>query len=157
MPRALHDGAFTLTIGGACTARTEDKRRGREIRGRDDFYQFVDGDRGIVDIGQAGLDHFAQIVWRDVGRHADGDTASAIYQKVRETGRQNLRLFTAAVIIWLEIDSVLVEIIQKRVRDLVQARFGVTHGGWWIGVHRPEIPLTIDQRYAHGPVLSHTG
>ena len=157
MPRALHDGAFALTICRACAARAKDKRRGREIWGRDDFDQFVDCDRGIVDIGQAGLDDFAQIVWRDVGSHADGYTASAINQKVRETGRQNLRLFTAAVIIWLEIDSVLVEIIQKRVCDLIQACFGVTHGRWWIGVHRSEIPLTIDQRHTQGPVLSHAG
>ena len=135
MPGTLHDGALALAICRTRAASAEDQRASREIRGWDDVDQFIDRNRRIVDIGQAGLDYFAQIVRRNVGRHADGDTASAIDQKVRETGRENLRLFAAAVIVRLEIDSVLVEIVQKSVCDLVQARFGVTHRCWRIGVH----------------------
>ena len=40
--------------------------------------QLFDGDVGIVDIGDAGVDHLAQIVGRDVGRHADGDAAAPL-------------------------------------------------------------------------------
>ena len=39
---------------------------------------------GIVDQRHAGVDHFAEIVRRDVGRHADGDAAGAVDQKVGE-------------------------------------------------------------------------
>ena len=156
MPRALHDGALAITIGRTCAASAEYERTCWKIGGRDDFDKFVDGDVGIVDIGQACLDYFAQIMRRDVGRHADGNTARAIDQQVRETSGQNLRLFTAAVIIGLEINRVLIKIIQKRVGDLVQPRLGVAHRCWRIGVHRTEVALTIDQRHAHRPILSHT-
>ena len=96
-------------------------------------------------------------MWRDVGGHADGNTASAVHQQVGETCGQNLRFFAAAVIIGLEINSVFVEIIQQRVGDLVQPCFGVPHRCWRIRVHRSKVTLTIDQWHAHRPILRHTG
>src|SRR3546814_10537146 len=87
----------------------------------------VDADAAVVDIGEAGVDHFAQVVRRDVGRHADRDAARAVDEQVGERRRQHLRLALAGVVIGLEIDRILVEIGQQRVRDLGKARFGVAH------------------------------
>ena len=155
MPRALHDRALALAIGRACAAGTQDQRAGGEIGGRDDLDQLINGDRGIVDIGEAGGDNFAQIMRRNVGRHADRNAASAVDQQIGEAGREDLRLFAAAVIVWLEIDGILVEIIEQRIGDLVQPRLGIAHRCGRIRVHRAEIALTIDQRHAQRPVLRH--
>ena len=153
--RPHHDRAAARIIGAARARLAQDQRRCREIGAGDDLDQFVGRDGGIVDIGEAGAQHFAQIVRRDVGRHADRDAARAIDEQVGEARGQHLRLMFRRVIIGLEIDRILVEILQQGARHLCQARFGIAHRRRRIGVHRPEIALAVDQRHAHRPVLGH--
>ena len=64
-----------------------------------DLAQLVDGDLGIVEVRQAGVDHLAEVVRRDVGRHADGDAAGAVDEQVRELRRQHRRLLQAVVVV----------------------------------------------------------
>ena len=54
---------------------------------------------GIVDQRDRRVDHLAEIVRRDVGRHADGDAAGAVDQQVREARRQDHRLLLGAVVV----------------------------------------------------------
>ena len=61
-----------------------------------------------------GVDHFAEIMRRDIGRHADGDAARAIDEEVRKTRRKDDRLAFAAVVVRLEIDGVLVDVFEQR-------------------------------------------
>ena len=79
---AHEDGAAALVIGGADAGAAEDEAAGREVGPGNDLDQLVDADGGIVEIGDAGVDHLAEIVGRDVGRHADGDAAGAVDQQV---------------------------------------------------------------------------
>ena len=81
----------------------------------------------IVEIGAAGVDDLAQIVRRDVGRHADGDALGAVDQQVREAGRQDLRLALGVVVVRLEIDGVLVDVVEQRIGDAGEPRLGVAH------------------------------
>jgi hypothetical protein len=97
-------------IGRADALAAENDAAGRKIRSRNDVDEFVDGERRIFDQRDAGVDDFAEIVRRNVGRHADGDAAGAIDQEVREFGRQNRRLGLGIVVVRLEIDGVLVDI-----------------------------------------------
>ena len=156
MARAHHHRAAPGVIGVACAALAEDQRRGREIWPWNDLHQLVCGDCGIVHRRETGVDHLAQIVWRDVGGHADGDAARAIDQEIGEARREHRRLTAAAVIVIDEVDGILVEIIEQRVRHAGQTRFGIAHRGWRIGVHATEVALTVDQRQAHRPILGHT-
>ncbi len=94
---------------------------------------------------------------RNVGRHADRDTARAIDQQVGEARRKHGRFFTRTIVVLREIDSILVEIVEQRVGDLLQPRFGITHRGGRIGVHAAEVALAVDQRNAHRPALRHSG
>ena len=119
------------------------------------LHQLGDGDRRIVEIGAAGVDDLAEIVRRDVGRHADRDALRAVDQQVREAGRQDLRLALGLVVIGLEVDRVLVEIVEQRVGDAGEPRLGVALGRRRIAVHRAEIALAVDQRQAHREVLRH--
>src|SRR3546814_8222430 len=73
--------------GVADAGAAEDDAAGREVRPRHVLHEAVDGDLGIVDVGAAGVDHLAEIVRRDVGRHADGDAAGAVDQQVRKARR----------------------------------------------------------------------
>ena len=115
----------------------------------------VDGDVRVIDVGAAGVDHLAQIVRRDVGRHADGDAARAVDQKIGESGRQDLGFLDGFVVVRLEIDGSLVDVVEQRMRDLGQARFGVAHGRRAIAVHRAEVALAVDERQAHREILGH--
>ena len=135
----------------------EDDRSGREIGGGDDLDQLLVGDRRIVDIGFAGEDDLAEIVRRDVGRHADRDAAGAVDQQIGEARRKDLRLGPRPVIIGGEIDRVLVEIVEKGHRHLGEPRLGVAHRGGRIRIDRAEIALAVDQGDPHRPVLGHPG
>ena len=50
----------------------------------------------MVDQRDDGVDDLAQVVRRDVGRHADRDAGGAVDQQVREARRQDGRLLLAA-------------------------------------------------------------
>ena len=113
-------------------------------------------ERGIVDQRHAGVDDLAEIVRRDVGRHADGDAAGAVDQKVREFRRQNRRLLLGTVVV--RPGNRRCPCRCRRAAssaDLGQARFGVSIGRRRIAVDRAEIALAVDQRHAHGEILRH--
>ena len=152
---AHHDGAAAGKVGLADAGAAEDDAAGREIRAGNDLVEVLDGQRGIVDQRDAGIDDFAEIVRRDVGRHADGDAAAAIDQQVGKLGRQHARFAERAVVVVLVVDRVLVEIVEQRLRDLGQARFRVSHRGGGIAVDRTEIALPVDQRHPHREGLRH--
>src|SRR3546814_5405997 len=88
--RAAHaQRAAPGVVGVADAGAAEDDAAGREVRPRHVLHEAVDGDLGIVDVGAAGVDHLAEIVRRDVGRHADGDAAGAVDQQVRKARRRS--------------------------------------------------------------------
>ena len=120
-----------------------------------EFHQSFDGNVRIIDIGHATIDHFAQVMGRNVGCHTHRNTASTIDQHIGETGRQNRWFLGRFVIVVAEIDGVFIDVVQQEVRGLCHARFGVTHGGGFIAIHGPKVPLPVDQRQTHGEVLRH--
>ena len=132
-------------IGAADAGLAQDDAAGGEIRARHDGDEVVDADHRIVDQRDAGVDQFAEIVRRNIGRHADGDAAGAVDQQIGETRRQHHRLMFAAVVIGLEVDGVLVDVVDQRQRRPRQPAFGVAHGRRRIAVDRTEIALPVDQ------------
>jgi hypothetical protein len=142
-------------ISGANALLSNDDAAGREVRPRHDGVEVIDRQARIVDQRHAGIDDFAEIVRRDVCRHADRDAACAVDQEVGEARRQNERLLFGAVVIRLEVDGVLVDVFEQRLGRLGHAAFGVAHRRRRIVVDRAEVALTIDQRHAHREVLRH--
>ena len=110
---AHHDRAAAEVIGRADALAAEDDAAGRKIRSRNDVDEVVDDERGIVDQRDASVDDFAEIVRRNIGRHADGDAAGAVDQQVRKFCRQNRRLSLGTVIVRLEVDGVLIDIAEQ--------------------------------------------
>ena len=154
-PPAHHDRAAAGEVGRADAGAAEDDAAGREIGTGHDLHQSLDVDAGIVDHRRRRVDHFAEVMRRDVGRHADGDAAGAVDEKVREARRQNHRLLLRAVVVLAEIDGVLVDVLEQRVRHLGEAHFRVAHGRRRVAVDRAEVPLPVDQRQAEREFLRH--
>ena len=102
---------------------------------------------------QRRIGKFGDIVRRDRCRHADRDALRAIRQQVRDAGRKQARLLGLAVIGRAEIDRILVDAIEQKLRDLGHARFGVAHGGSIIAVDIAEIALPVDKPVAHREFL----
>ena len=120
-----------------------------------ELHQLVERDVGLVHHRQQAVDRLAEIVRRDVGRHADGDAARAVDQQVGEARRQDDRLELLLVVVRLEVDGVLVEVVEQGHRDAVEPRFGVARGRRRIAVDRAEVALAVDERRAHREVLRH--
>ncbi len=92
---------------------------------------------------------------RNVRRHADGDAACPVDQKVRKFCRHNDGLGERAVVVVAEVDRFLVEVIEQRMRRLLQTAFRVTLGRRGVAVDGTEVALAVDQRQAERPVLRH--
>jgi hypothetical protein len=101
------------------------------------------------------VDHFAQIVRRNISRHSNGDARSAINEQVRKCCREDGGFGARFVIIRHEIDRVLFHVGHQRRSQMSHARFGVAHRRWRIALDGPEIPLAIDQAFTHSPRLRH--
>ena len=152
--RAQAKAAAAGLIGRANVLRGFDQNpASRKIRAGDVGVQCRDRRSRIVDQLQQCRAQFAGIVRRDAGRHADRDTRGAVGEQVRKPRRQNDRLVVFAVIGRAEIDSVLVDAVEHRLRHRRQPALGVAHRRGVIAVDITEIPLTVDQRVALREIL----
>ncbi len=138
---AHHDRAAPQAIGRVNAGAAQDHAAGGEIRARHEFHQLFDRKTGVVDQRHRGVDHFAEIVRRDVGRHADGDALRAVDEEIGEARRQHDRLAPAAVVVGLVIDGFLVVVLEQRIGGMREARLGVAHRRGGIAVHRAVIAL----------------
>jgi hypothetical protein len=109
----------------------------------------------VLDQPDAAVDHLAQVVRRDVGRHADGDAGRSIDEQIRKRRGQHRRLFGGLVVVGDEIDGLLVEIRHHVVAERLEPSLGVPHRRRRIAVDRSEVALAVHQRIAHVEVLRH--
>ena len=119
------------------------------------LHQLIERDVGIVDLRANAVDHFDQIVRRNVRRHSNRDSGAAVDEKIWKRRRENGRLGPGLVVVRDEIDRVLVHVDHERGAKMGHARLGVTHGRGWIAFDRSEIALTVHQPLAHRPRLRH--
>ena len=83
---------------------------GGEVRGFDKLHQLRHGRLGAVQQVQAGIDHFPQVVGRNIGGHTHGDTGGAIEQYIGHPSRQNFRLLHGGIEVGLPINSALTQL-----------------------------------------------
>ena len=127
----------------------------REIRPGDVFHQIGDFEVRVIDQGQRAVDDLAQVMRRNVGRHADRNALRAINQQVREPRWQNHWFLEFVRVVRLKVDRVFVEVFEQFLSDLCHPHFGITHRGGVIAVHRTEVTLTIREHDGHRKVLRH--
>ena len=133
--------------------RLDEDAAGREIGTPDITRQRIHRSVRMLDQMQRRIGKFGDIVRRDRCRHADRDTLRAIRQQVRDTGGKKAGFLGLTVIGRAEIDRILVDAVEQKLRDLGHARFGVAHGGSIIAVDIAEITLPVDQPVAHREFL----
>ena len=150
---AHHDRATTGHVGLADTVAAKNGATGRKVRSGDDLAHLLDRDFGIVEIGDRGINDFAEVMRRNIGCHADGNAAGAIDKQIGKFSWQNGRFPLSAVVVFLKVDGFLVEIVEKGFSDLLQAALRVAHRGRWIAVDRAKVTLTVNQRQAQRKVL----
>ena len=110
----------------------------------------------MVDEVPRRVDHFAQVVRRDVRRHADGDPLGPVDEEVRKARRQDDGLLVSAVVVRDKVDGVLVDTFEKRHRERREARFRVSHRrGERVGPGGAEVTVAVDERVAQAEVLHH--
>ena len=88
---------------------------------------------------------FLQVVRRDIGRHANGDTGRAIQQQVGQARWENRGFLKRAIEIVDEINGVHVDICQHLFCHASQAGLGITHRCRGIPIDRAKVTLAIYQ------------
>jgi hypothetical protein len=109
----------------------------------------------VLDEGDGGVDDLAEVVRRDVGRHADGDAARSVDEQLRELRREDRRLDLGVVVVRDEVDGLLVDVGEQLDRDARQAALGVTHGGGESPSTAAVVALAVDERVPQAEVLGH--
>ena len=86
-------------ICGTDSGSAHNNAAGREVGAFDAFHDFIQRCFGIINQQIYCINHFPQIMGRDIGSHTDRDTGTAVYQQVRITGWQNRRLLQSVIIV----------------------------------------------------------
>ena len=120
-----------------------------------DLAEFVDRYFRIFQFRHAGVDNFAEVVGRNVRRHANGNATCAVDKQVREFGGENSRLLQLAIIVVAKIDGVVTEIVEQESGDFGKARFRVALGGRRVTIDRAEIALAINKWNTQRKILRH--
>ena len=89
VPRADHDAAMARRVRGLDAGGAHDRAAGRKVGTLDERQQVLGGGLRIVnDMLHRGT-NLAQVVGRDVGRHAHGDARCAVDKQVRDASRKD--------------------------------------------------------------------
>ncbi len=155
--RTHRDRAAARAVGVFDALATEDGRAGREVRTLDDAQERLEklltGHVGVGEVPTDTLGHLAEVVRRDVRRHAHGDAGGPVDEEVREARRQDRRLLRTAVVVVLEVDGVLVDLADHLHRERRHAALGVPRRRGRVVSGRAEVALTGDERIPERPVL----
>ena len=153
--RAHDHAAAAGAVALAHAGEAVDQAGGREVRRLHDVDQRLDVGVGLGEQLQAGIDDLAQVVRRDVGRHAHCDAGRAVDQQVGDARGQDQRLLLRAVVVRPEVHRLLVDVGEQLVADARHADLGVPHRRGVVAVDRAEVALAIDQHVAQREVLRH--
>ena len=147
------DLAAAGCVGLTDAASAHNNTLGREVRTLNILHKVGNGRLGVIQNADACVDDLAQVVRRDIRRHADGDTRRAVDQKVREAGGENTGLFSRLVKVCVPVDGVLRNIAQHLVCNAAHPRLGVSVCSRGVAVYRAEVAVTVNEHVAHGEIL----
>ncbi len=139
----------------------DDHPAGGEIRPLDEAHQVFDAD--LVQLLPAGehelhgIHDLAQVMRRDAGGHAHGNTGGPVDQQVRQGCGQHHRLGERAIEVGPKVDRVFGDVRQHVHGRMVQASLGVAHRCRGVAIHAAKVTLAVHQLVAHGEILGHAG
>ena len=109
--------AAARPVGVADARRAHDRAAAREVGALDVLHQALGVDLRVLDVGLDRADHLAEVVRRDVRRHADGDPRGAVDEQVREPRRQHQRLGQGVVVVRPEVDRLRLDVAEHLGRE----------------------------------------
>ena len=131
-----------------------DRRARREVGALDEPHELVDGAGvAVLDVEVDAVAELAQVVRRDVRRHAHGDAGRAVQEEVRQLRGEDGRLLERLVVVGHHVDRVLLQVVQELAGRLLHAHLRVAHRGGRVAVDRAEVAVAVDEREAQGEVL----
>ena len=105
-----------------------------------------------------GVDDFAHVVRRHVGRHAHRDALRAVDQQVGEAPGQHGGLDGGPVVVGRHVDGLLVDVGHELEGQGGEPALGVAHGRRpVVGAPATEAAVTVDERVAQRELLDHAG
>ena len=143
-------------IGLTDARAADDDAAGREIRALDILHQVGKRCLRIIQQADAGVNHLAEVVRRDVCRHTDRNTGGAVDQQVREAGGENARFLAGFIEVRVPIHRFLFDITQHFLRNARHTRLRITISGRRVAVDGTEVAVTVDQGRTHGEILRQT-
>jgi len=93
--------------------------------------------------------YFAEVVRRNICRHADRDAQRSVQKKIRYCGGQERWLFARSFIVRAPVDRLLLYVVQHLERDLRHLGFRVARCRRRVAIDRAEVPLSDDHGVAH--------
>ena len=127
---------------------------GRKIRSLDVFHHLLGIDIRVFHIGNDTVDHFPKIMWRNTGRHTNGDTFRTVDEKVWHLDRKDFRLFFRLVKVWNKINDILIQIRQiSFLCNLLKSCLCISHGRSSISFNRAKVTMPFHQRKSLFKVL----
>jgi hypothetical protein len=158
--RTLGDRPAAGAVGLLDALAAHDERAVGEVRALDPLdervLQLLAAGVGVLERPDRTLGDLAQVVRRDVGRHAHSDAGRAVDQQVGEARGQDGRLLGATVVVGTEVDGVLVDVAHHLHGQRRHPALGVPHGGGRVVARRAEVALPVDQRRTQHPRLRET-
>ena len=151
-----HDTSASRLIGIANTLQTINIGSCGEVGTRNILHQSISIDIWVIDVSTTTIDNFTKVMGRHVSSHTNGNTVTTVHQEVRYLSRHHRRLHQRVVEIILHIDCFLLQVVHDVFTHLRKAALCVSHSSRRVTVDRAEVTLTVNQRIAHVPVLSHT-
>ena len=132
-----------------------DHRAGGEVGALHELHEVIDRAVAVVDVVRDAVAELAEVVRRDVRRHAHGDALRAVQQQVRELRRQDGRLGERLVEVRHHVHGVLFEVREHFLGGLLHAHLGVAHGGGAVAVDGAEVAVAVHERHAQRERLRH--
>ena len=156
MPGTDHEPAPARGVGGADSAAAHDDALCGEVGALHVLHQVAEGGVRVIQHADARADDLPQVVGRDVGGHAHGDTAGAVHQQIGEPAGQHTWLLAALIEVGVPVHRVLFDVAEHLVGDLAETGFGVSVGGRGVAIHGAEVAVAVHQHIAHGEILRQT-
>ena len=152
---AHDDAAVAGRVRGLDAGCAHDHPAGRKVRALDEAQQVLGRRLRVVDeLLDRGRD-LAQVVRRDVGRHADRDARRAVDEQVWDPRRQHGGLYFRVVVVRNHVNGLFLDVGHQLAGDRGELRFRVPHRRRWVPVHAAEVALAFDQRVAQREGLRH--
>ena len=94
-------------------------------------------------------------MWRDVGRHTHGDTGTAVDEEIREGSGENDGLLAGLVVVFDEVDRLLLHVGHEHMTKVGKTSLGVSHRSRRVTFNGTKVTLAVDEDVPHRPRLSH--